>query len=615
MRPLGRRSYAIWAMVLAAVIFVAVNIAANTGITNAKLDLTENGQFTLSDGTRHIIDRIQEPVTLRFFYSRKVAADYAQINAYAQRVRDMLEQYANRSGGKIVVQEVDPEPFTPEEDEATSNGLTGAPTDSGETVYFGLVATNTVGDKEVVPFFTADREPYLEYDLSSLIYRLTHLKKSKVAILTSLPLDGGGMQVMMQGGAPQPNMIYAQLQQSYDTQMLPPDFTAIPSDVNVLVIVQPGDLHVQQKLAIDQFVLKGGHVLAFVDPNSEIAAQGGQGGPSSSDLPELFRAWGIVYNPDKVLGDEELAQVVQTSGDPRTPTSRYPIWLHLNADNFNHTDQVTSALQTLNLASAGALSPEKGATTTFTPLVSSSGKAGLLDAAQVRALVRPQALWDLIRPAGSPYTIAARISGPAKTAFPQIAKIKSAKDINVIVMADTDIFDDRFWVHVQDMLGRRIASPFADNAAFVLNAVENLTGSSDLISLRTRASSDRPFTVVKQMQAEAQAQYQQEADGLQARLTDTEQRLHALEQGQSANGQQSNKLTPAQQDEVQRFKRDLIQTRAQLREVQASLRADIDALGTVLAFINIALVPILVAIFALVLAYVRRRRRARAVRT
>lgn len=612
MKPISRRVYAIAAVIFAAIIFVAITIAANTGLTSAKLDLTENGAFTLSQGTKHIIAQLKEPVTLRFFYSKKVASDYAQIDAYARRVRDMLQEYAARSGGKIILHEVDPEPFTPEEDEASANGLTGAPTDSGNAVYFGLVASNTVGDKEVVPFFTAEREPYLEYDLSALIYRLSHPKKAKIAILSSLPLDGG-MQAMMQGGA-QPNMIYAQLQQSYATQMLDPDFTSIPADVDVLVIAQPPQINLPQKLAIDQFVLRGGRALVFIDPNSEMAQMANGGAPSASNLPQLLEAWGVTYNPDKVLGDRELAQAVQTSGDPRNPTARYPIWLHLNASDFNKSDQVTSQLQTVNLASAGAISPLKGATTTFTPLMSSSDQASLLDSPVVRMTPRPQDLLNLIHPAGSPYTIAARITGPAKTAFPQVAPIKSAKDINVIVVADSDIFDDRFWVRTQDLFGKRIAQPFADNVAFVLNAVENLTGSSDLISLRTRASSDRPFTVVKEMQAEAQAQYQQEADALQARLSDTEQRLHALEQGEAANGQNAKTLTPAQKDEIEKFKHDLINTRAQLRDVQARLRSDIDALGSILAFVNIALVPILVAIFALVMAWLRRRRRARAVK-
>jgi ABC-type uncharacterized transport system involved in gliding motility auxiliary subunit len=610
---MSRRLYAIAAIVLAAIIFVGINIAADAGLTDARLDLTQNGQFTLAQGTKNIIRHLQEPITLKFFYSKKVAADYAQIDAYAKRVRDLLEEYAAQSGGKVIIQEVDPEPYTPEEDEASANGLTGAPTDSGDTVYFGLIGTNSIDGKEVVPFFTADREPYLEYDLTSLIYGLSNPKKPKLAIVSSLPLDSGGSGAQ---GQSQPLLLYAQLVQSYDTQMLDPGFKTIPPGIDVLLIAHPALFNAQQSYTIDQFVLGGGRALVFVDPNSEIntaaGAQGG-GGPISSTLPSLFPAWGIAYNPQKELADKLLAQTVQTS-DPREPETRYPLWLHLTADNFNSSDQVTASLQSLNLASAGAISPMKNATTSFVPLVSSSDQAQLMDAAQVRAQPRPQDLMDVIQPAGSPYTIAARISGPAKTAFPKIAKIKSAKDINVIVMADSDIFDDRFWVRTQDLYGKRIATPFADNAAFVLNAVENLTGSGDLISLRTRGSSDRPFTVVKQLQAQAQAQYQQEADALQTRLKDTEQRLHAIEQGEAANGQSTATLTPAQAGEIERFKRDLIETRAQLRAVQANLRGDIDFLGNVLAFINIALVPILVAIFAFVMAMLRRRRRKRAIR-
>ncbi|HWD48516.1 MAG TPA: Gldg family protein [Rhizomicrobium sp.] len=627
MKPLSRRLYAIAAIVLAAVIFVAINIAANAYFISARIDLTQTQRFTLSRGTKNIISELQEPITLKFFYSKKIAADYAQINAYAGRVRDLLRSYAARSDGKIILQEVDPEPYTPAEDEATSNGLTGAPTDNGDLVYFGLVGSNTIDGKQSIAFFSAEREAYLEYDLTSLIYKLSHPKKPKVAIISSLPLDtgNGGMQAMVQGQA-QPMLIYSELSQTYDTQMLDPQFTSIPADADVLMIVHPPALNQQQTYAIDQFVLKGGRALVFVDPNSEIAASsgggmmGGGGGPTSSTLPRLFQAWGVAYNPGKVLADRDLAQQVQTSNDPRNPTARYPVWLHLTNDDFDSSDQVTANLQTLNLASAGAISPMKDATTHFAPLVSSSKEASLLDSEQVRNDQRPQDLMNAIQPVGSPYSIAARITGSAHTAFPggppsptNAPEVKSAKSINVIIMADSDIFDDRFWVRTQNLYGKQLSAPFADNAAFVLNALENLMGSNDLISLRTRATDDRPFTVVKDIQAKAQAQFKQEADGLQQKMTDTQQSLHALEQGQGAGGQNSTTLTAVQQAEIERFKRDLIDTRAQLRDVQHRLRAEIDRLGSILAFINIALVPILVSLFAVGLALVRRRRRARAI--
>jgi ABC-type uncharacterized transport system involved in gliding motility auxiliary subunit len=622
MRALSHRLYAIAAIALAAVIFVGLNIAIDAGITTARLDLTENGRFTLAPGTRHIIAGLEEPIVLKFFYSKKIAADYAQTRAYAGRVRDMLDEYAALSRGKIVLEEVDPQPYTPAEDEATADGLSAAPTDSGDQVYFGLVGTNRIDGKEVISYFTPEREPFLEYDLSSLVYRLATPKKPKLAILTTLPLDTGigGMQALMQGAA-QPFAVYQELSQTYDTQMLDGNFTAIPADAEVLMIVQPGALNEQQNFAIDQFVLKGGHALVFVDPDSQLAAAAGGEDPqmapaASSSLPRLFQAWGAGFYANKVIGDLKLAQRVQASqsGEP----VRYPVWLHLGAGQFDARDPVTANIQVLNLATAGALFPRKDATTHFETLVASSAQAALLDSDQVRTNQRPQDLMDAITPAGKPFAIAARLSGPAQTAFPDGApgggaEIKNAKNIDVVVMADTDLFDNKFWVRLGNLYGKRVAAPFADNGAFVMNAVENLMGSSDLISLRTRATNDRPFTVVRNLQADAEAQYQQEAQALQLRLTDAQQHLHDLQQGQGGKAD-SIALTPQQQAAIERFKRELIQTREQLREVQHNLRKDIDLLGSVLAFFNIALVPLLVAGFALTLAALRRRRRARAIK-
>jgi ABC-type uncharacterized transport system involved in gliding motility auxiliary subunit len=615
MGQLSRRTYSIFAIALAAIVFVAVNIAADAWLTTAKLDLTENGQFTLAQGTRNIIANLKEPVTLRFYFSKQAAAEYASTVAYAKQVRDLLGEYATLSHGKIVLEEIDPEPYTDAEDQATAQGLTGAPTDSGDVVYFGLAGTNRIDGKEVIPYFTPDRAQYLEYDLTSLIYRLSNPKKPMLGIISSLPLQfgPGGIQAAMQGQA-QPYAVYSELSQVFATQMVPPNFAAVPKGVDVLMIAHPAALNDTQLAAIDQFVLSGGRALVFVDPNSEMAQAGANpyqpsANPPFSDLPKLFQAWGIGYNPQKIVGDRALAQRVQV-GDPRAPVASYPVWLHLTPENFDRKDPVTANLQSLNLAGVGALHALKGATTTLTPLVSSSKESSLLDASSVRMNPRPQDLMAQIEPTGETFIIAARVSGEARTAFPATAKVK-AGNINVIVMADSDIFDDRFWVRVQNVLGKKIAAPFADNGAFVVDAVENLMGSSDLISLRTREAGQRPFTVVRDIQARAQAQFQQEQQALQQRLTDTQQRLHELEQGGGARTGTAG-LSAAQQQEIERFRHELIAIRTQLRDVQHNLRKDIDALGDRLAFINIALVPLLVAIFAIGLAAFRRRRRARA---
>lgn len=609
-----RRLYALLAIALAVVIFFAVNIAADSALTNAKLDLTENGQFTLAQGTRNIVAGLKEPVTLRFYFSKQAAAEYAQTTAYAQRVRDLLQEYAAISHGMIQVEEVDPVPFTEAEDQATAAGLSGAPTDNGDAVYFGLVGTNRIDGREVIPYFAGEREQYLEYDLTSLVYRLSTPKKPLIGIVPGLPLDtgAGGMQAMMQGQV-SPYAAYSELAQTLQTQMLRGPFNKIPSGIDVLMIVHPATLSETQLQAIDQYVLAGGRALVFVDPSSDLSQQGANPyqpaqTPPASDMPKLFKAWGVAFDPAKVIGDRALAQRVQTR-DPMNPTTLYPVWLRLTGDNFDDKDPLTANLQTLNLATAGALHALKGATTKFAPLIKSSDQASLIDATVARMTQSPDEMMGQIEPTGEKFVIAARLSGPAKSAFPG-AKVK-AGNINVVLMADTDIFDDRFWVRIQTVLGKKLAAPFADNGAFILNAVENLTGSDDMINLRTREAAQRPFTVVRKIQADAQAQFQQQEQRLQQHMNETQQRLHELEQGGEAQSGQIG-LTPAQQLEIERFRHDLAATRKQLRDVQHNLRKDIDTLGAWLAFVNIALVPILIAIFAMALAALRRRRRMQA---
>ena len=631
-KQLSRRSYAVAAIVLATAVFLALNIAVDATITTAKLDLTDTGRFTLSQGTRNIVKSLGEPVTLRFFFSKQAASEYATTRAYAGRVRDLLREYAAISHGKIIFEEIDPQPYTPAEDEAAAAGITAVPTDSGESVYFGLVGVNRIDGREVVPYFSPEREGLLEYDLTTLIYRLSSPKKNKVAILSTLPLDTGpgGMQAMMAGRS-RPVAIYQELTQAYTTEMLSPDFASIPAGTDVLMIVHPGALSDAQTYAIDQYVLKGGRALVFVDPNSELA-QGGAMEPgqqaSSSTLPRLFQSWGLAFDTTKEVADLKTAQRVQLSREG--PPMSFPLWLHLTREEMSDSDPVVSSIQTINLASAGSLRQLKTATTKFTSLIGTSHQAGLLDVAQARTLLmtNPEDVASAVMPSGEEYILAARITGPAKTAYPSGApagvvvqqgggqQITSAKNINVIVMADTDIFDDRFWVRVEQMFGKTVAAPFANNDAFVINAVENLTGSSDLISLRTRAVNDRPFTLVRALQADAEHEFKQQEDALKARLSETEQQLKALQAGQGAGPSGATAqtgLTAAQQKAIDQFKRQLAEIRTQLRQVQHNLRQDVDALGSMLAFVNIVAVPMLVAVFAVVLAWIRRRRRARAI--
>ncbi len=598
---ISRRTYAFSALALAAILFVGLNIFADNFFTNARLDLTQYGQFTLSRGTRNILAKLQEPVTLKFYYSRTAGARYASTAAYAKRVRDLLGEYVALGRGKLILQEIDPEPFTPEEDQASAAGLTPASTDRGDVVYFGLSGSNSIDGHQTIAYFAAAREAYLEYDLSALIYHLATPKKPAIGLLTSLPMTGTPQN-------PQPLAAYAALSQEYDVTTLANDFTAIPSNIDLLVVAHPQEMSPPQLLAIENFVLSGHRALIFVDPLSELVQQGNPQAAVSSDLGPLLHSWGVDFPSNMVLLDRALAQQVAASNDPREPAVAYPVWLHLTPQDFDPRDPVTASLQNINMASTGEIAPMRGATTIFRTLIGSSDQANMMDRAQLMNLRDPTHLIEAVRPTGVRYALAARITGPAKTAFPNAPGAVQKGNVQLVIVADSDIWDDRFWVHVTNQLGRPVAEPFADNGALILNAVENLTGSDDLISLRTRASSDRPFTVVQALRQSAEIKYRETQDRLQANLTQAQQALQQLQQGAGGN---AIALTQKQRDEIERIRRGMAETRSQLRDVQHNLRAEVDALGNRLAFLNIFGVPILVAGFALVLGLIRRSRRDR----
>lgn len=636
---LSTRTYAYVTIALLVVLFFALNVFFNATVRSTRYDLTENNLFTLSTGTINSLHALEEPISIQFFYSETLAAQYPQVRSYGGRVRDMLEEYEAHAGDKLKIEFIDPQPYTEAEDLANANGLQGAQTPDGELLYFGLVGTNTLDGREVIPFFAQDRAPFLEYDLTELIYRLNTVKKPVLGVVTSLPLDTGvgGLQMAMQGRA-RPLLIYEQLRQKFDVEMLDQDFDAVPKTVDVLMIAHPKELADTTLYAIDQFVLKGGRALVFVDPFSETSQQRGPmgqpmpGATQSSNLAKLFDAWGIAYDPEKVVADRGIAQVVQTMVDGRRTQLSYPVWLGVTPEQIDTGDLITADIKQLNFGSAGAISQKEGATTEFRPLITTTADSGFVEKFAIMFQPRPEEILRNFQPTEDSYTIAARIVGDVESAYkdgaPKPEKkaddadkkkdkkaekpkhlAKSASAINVIVVADSDLFKDDFWVVEQNLLGQRIAVPTADNANFVLNAVENLMGSNDLISLRSRASGERPFTLVEDIRRKAEAQFLAREQALQQRLEETRTKLRQL-QGQEDSGLDlgaSIVLTPEQERELEEFRRVMIEIRTELREVQRGQRADIEALGTTLAIMNIALVPFLVAAAAIGLAFWRRR--------
>ncbi|MNF35015.1 ABC-type uncharacterized transport system [compost metagenome] len=600
-------------LLLIALVFLAFNMVASLGLPNARLDLTEQKLYTISAGTERILGELDEPVNLYFFYSDNVSRDLVAVRNYARRVEEMLRAYQRAAGGKLRLKVIDPEPFSEDEDRAAEFGLQGVPLQQGgDKLYFGLAGTNALDDVQTIPFFPLDQEEFLEYEISRLVQTLAKPARPVVGVLSALPLDGGFNPLTGQGGAPW--MIMEQIRQQFVIKSLQGDIDRIPDEVSVLLLVHPKQLPEPTLYAIDQFVLRGGKLLAFVDPFSENDNGGLMGGGQSnaSDLEPLFKAWGLRMRPGEMLVDGSFAMAVGM-GQEQRPV-RHPAWLSLPKAALDRDDVTTAGLENLTLASAGILEPLEGAKTRFTPLLHSSEYAMPMDAQRLAMLRDPQELLRELEPTGERYALAARIAGPAQSAYPQGIEgqkggLQNAESINVIVVADTDLLSDRMWVQVQDFFGQRVPQPFADNAGFAINALDNLAGSDALISVRSRGRYSRPFVMVENLQRQAEARFREKEEVLQQQLAQTEQRLAELQQNDSP--EQVLELTPEQQTTLQQFLQEKLKIRKELREVRFQLNADIEALGRSLKFVNIALVPLLLTLGVIGLWLLRRRRAGR----
>lgn len=600
-------------LLLIAVAFLAFNMLSALGLGNVRLDLTEQKLYTISEGTERILGELDEPINLYFFYSDKAARDLPVLRNYAVRVEEMLKAYERAANGKIKLHIIDPEPFSEDEDKAAGFGLQAVPANQGgEQIYFGLAGTNAVDDKQIIPFFPLDQEEFLEYQLSQLVQGLAKPERPVVGLLSGLQLNGGFDMMARQPMAPW--MVMEEVRQLFKIDSLKAGIDKIPDQVSVLLLVHPKNLPEPTLYAIDQFVLRGGKLLVFVDPLSEAdnapPMMPGDDEGKASDLEPLFKAWGLRMVPDKVLGDGSYALSV-SMGQGQRP-ARHAAWLALPKRAMNQDDVATSSLESLNIATAGILEPVEGAKTQFVPLLQSSEYAMPFDAARFAALGNPEELIRDLEPTGERYAIAARISGPAQSAYPngiegQKDGLKSAENINVIAVADTDLLTDRMWVQVQDFFGQRVPQPFADNAGFAINALDNLSGSDALISVRSRGRFSRPFEVVEALQRDAEAQFRVKEEDLQKRLAETDQKLASLQQQDPSKPLE---LTPEQQATVQQFIAEKLRIRKELREVRFQLNAQIEDLGRTLKLVNILAVPLLLTLGVLALWLWRRRKAA-----
>ena len=611
----GRRLLTGSNLVVLAVLFVAAVLLSGLLLRGARLDLTQNRLYTLSDGTKHIIDGIDEPIHLYFFYSQTTARAVPGLDTYATRVRELLEEIAARSHGKVILETIDPLPFSEAEDRAAGYGLTAVPVGAGgDSLYFGLAGTNATDGQVSIPIFQPDKETFLEYDVAKLMSSLATDKRPVVGILSSLDMGPGfdAQTRSVRNGW----VIDDQLRQLFDVRKVDPGIGMIDDAIDLLVLVHPKNLSDDALYAVDQFVLRGGHVMVFVDPDAEAEAVAPDTDPSTammqsraSDLPRLFKAWGVHYDPSRVVLDANLALHTQSSADARP--ERHLAVLGLRQPNMNQDDVISAQLESVNLSTSGYFELAEGATTKMESLAQSSDNASTVASDRLRFLPDPSSLFNDFTPTGTRYVLAARLTGPVKSAFPEHKEdghlAESKGDVNIVLFADTDMLNDRLWVQVQNFFGQRIYNAFANNGDFVINAVDNLIGSSDLIAVRTRATSARPFTTVETLKRQADDRFRSKEQELQAELTQTEQKLQELE---SSKGEGSEAiLSDEQRAEIERFRSEKLRVRKELRQVRRQLDADIETLGAKLKFINIIGVPLLVTLVAIGFAWWRGRQR------
>jgi ABC-type uncharacterized transport system involved in gliding motility auxiliary subunit len=597
---------------------VLVNYLAST--LPVRFDATADKIYTLSPGTRAILSRIEEPITLNFYWSKSAAAPVEAYKDFAARVEEMLRQYVRAAHGKLILNLVDPRPDTPEEEQAVAAGIRPQTwPESGEKIYLGLVAIQAEQQKNI-PAFDPNRESFLEYDLSQLVDDVQQLDKKKLGLITGLPLEGLP-EAQMPG-----QLIVDEWKKRFTVVPVEATAAELPSDLDVLAVIHPQNLAPKLQFAIDQFLLGGKPVFLALDPSSAYSKRradqmGMYGGQldTPSDLPVLLKAYGVDYDSGNIVGDLENAAQVQ-SGDGSL--LRYPVWLVLGKESLNAKALPTAQLGSIGLVEAGSFSVKSSPTLAVTPLVESSPQSGDVPAF-ILSHSQPDDIARQIKPTGQKKLLAALITGRFKTAFPDgppkdeksaatkgssaaASALKESKGASTLIfIADTDWLLDDFSVRRFNFLGVPAAQPFNDNLAFAANCLDFLAGSQDLISIRGKGSSLRPFTVVHTMEVEAQKRYQQQLDALESRLTAVQQKLSAL-QGQKGTGE--NLIAPPEvQKSIDDFQKQQVEMQRQRRQIRLALRQGIDALGNRLLLVNLLATPLLVCAFGAWFSYFRRK--------
>lgn len=628
-KSLTKRQRAVAGLGLALILLFAVNIFSNVVFRPFQLDLTENKLFTVSQSTKNIMAEIDEPITLRLFFTKAMGEGNPAHAQHFVRVKELLQRYANLADGGIRLELLDAAPFSPAEDSAVAYGLTGVPyNEAGDLGYFGLVGTNSTDGVERIQYFPVGRENFLEYDLSKLILGLSKPQKKVIGIISSLQFGGAGP---IPDQNPNNWPVVQTVREFFEIRPLPTYVEKIPDDIDVLWIVHPRGFDDYALYAIDQFVLNGGRALVFVDALFESGSRAaGSQETAPSEFDRLLNAWGLSLVKGRVAGDLDSARRVRVRHEGRIAVADYVAWLTLNAGNLDLDDVVSGDINRLNLGTPGILEPLETPGMSVTPLVTTGLRSMALDIRNFMTQTDVIGLFRNFQPENRNLILAARATGTARTAFPQgfptVAAAKEKEDgdgsrdepatahlveskipINVIVVADVDMLHDEFWADVEDQQGRKSLIPNANNVDFVINALDNLTGSNALIELRGRSSNDRPFHLIQRIRRDAEQKFRKKEEELQKRLAQARAQMETI---LARNARDDGVTLDADQKaRLDSFRREMLTVRRELRDVQHALRVDLNRLDDRLKFLNIAAIPLLIVAGVVVVAVFRRSRR------
>ena len=593
-------------LLLLVLVFISLVFVNNQLFSSVRLDLTESQVYSLSRGSKQILKNIDEPINLYFYFSDKASKNMTSLRNYANRVEGLLTEYETFANGKLKLQILDPQVFSEQEDRANQFGLTAANIGSaGEPIYMGLAATNAVDGQQVIAFFDPQKEASLEYEISKMIYQLNETEPLKITLITDLAVEGG--QNPMTGQFEPPWTFLTQLKQLYKVEKFGFDITNLPDDTDVLLLIHSKELSDALLFAIDQYALSGGKILVFVDAHNESDPSAMMGDPmfsgNSSNLGRLFRAWGVQFDSEKVLLDAMAGLDIRTESGG---VARHFGFVGLTAEQINREDVITSNLEVINGASFGVFNQYKDTKTMWLPLIQSTQDSDLMDVGAYIKTQDPEELAKVYQSDNQSYVLATRLSGQADSAFMQVpeglemTEIKtSTNKLNVILVGDTDMLADRFWVQKSNFFGQTISTPFANNGDFVTNAVENLGGSDALISIRSRGIFSRSFSKVDELTVVAEQKFRDQEQILQRRLEETEQQLLQLQNQQVEGG--SMIISAEQQFAVDEFLEKKVTIRKSLRDVRHQLDKDIESLGNWLKLFNIALAPMILILLLVLL--------------